>query len=547
MADANDITNWATQLADHMKSKGHPDAAYILETAAVFNNNPASRIDFLSFTDQSPIDQGSETEKSQHQNNIAAAKSLDNLITLVEEAYHGNWEHRSNLDIIIGDKDRQIQNHITEINSLKTRLLAANSTTNTNPYLNSIVQHSTRRTSASPPKFNGDEKDAIKKQEEYIAWKNQIRINFLMDKGCFTEELNRILHISSLLGSTAYSTNKVYFDNVLNNPYQPGAWKMGSGKEIKTSAALLEHLDKHFITVNLKLEANRKFDLLVMENDRVKMTFPDFLAELRNHGAESSKTQEQMVDALKKKVSSKTKDRISHIIDRPADNDFEKWVEKCQTFWENLQGLEHNTNSIKHQFRSNNPHNNTARIQPQQQQTVLTVSQGGDAMDLDVINRINQQKRDWCREHNACFYCHSLDHGINQCEAKKAADARRGGYNGGGHGGANRSRGNGGIRGRGGYQGGGRGGFNSRGRGGYQGQAGPARCEFNSNNPYYGHPAQVRAVSETPTPSTTTPPPADNPYTYNAPPPTAHGYVTEYNSTICPADSISQVQGSGNV
>jgi len=136
--------------------------------------------------------------------------------------------------------------------------------------------------------------------------------------------LDRILHITSLLGGSAYTTNRAAIDNILHNADDPQQW------DFPSAAALLEELDKQYEVVNIKQEAQRALDSCYMR----KKPFPNFLAEFKTLYTQSHKTNKQKVNKFKKRVSDEISVRFVAVFDKPSESDFDGWVKIASNIWE---------------------------------------------------------------------------------------------------------------------------------------------------------------------------------------------------------------------
>ncbi|KAI1002839.1 hypothetical protein K3495_g5363 [Podosphaera aphanis] len=126
----------------------------------------------------------------------------------------------------------------------------------------------------------------------------------------------------------------------------------------------------------------------------------------------SNKTEEQMVDALKKKVSPEITNGLRH------------------NLYNNNQEYEHHQRfKAKSHPQIQSPHN--AYPQPQQSYPIDSAISNGDPMQLDAM-REDERKR--CIDQGLCFYCKVFGRLVEDCRSKKAADERnahRGGERGG--------------------------------------------------------------------------------------------------------------------
>ncbi|KAI1004432.1 hypothetical protein K3495_g3779 [Podosphaera aphanis] len=91
----------------------------------------------------------------------------------------------------------------------------------------------------------------------------------------------------------AHENNRIYFDEAVKNPNDPKSWTW------KTATQLFTSLDAQYETINLKLDASIKFVVLYQK----KTPFPNFIALFQNLSQRRGKTEEQKVEAPKKKVS----------------------------------------------------------------------------------------------------------------------------------------------------------------------------------------------------------------------------------------------------
>ncbi|KAI1003327.1 hypothetical protein K3495_g4881 [Podosphaera aphanis] len=177
--------------------------------------------------------------------------------------------------------------------------------------------------SKDPEKFNREEKDMTKRQQQYTTWKSLIRNCFAQDYEIFNSERKGILHIC---------------DNT--------KWHW------KSASDLIASLDKQYETVTLKLDASIKFDELFQR----KTPFPNFIATFTTLAHQCGKTNEQKMEALKKKVSVETSTNFSGLDNPPAFDDFDSWVQKGQRFHENLFEFDH--------FQKNKTASSRPYIQP---------------------------------------------------------------------------------------------------------------------------------------------------------------------------------------
>src|SRR5580692_472810 len=198
-----------------------------------------------------------------------------------------------------------------------------------------VPRASDRRISRDPEPFSGNDKNIANRQETYGTWKSQVRLNFAQDSNVFNTEKRRILHICGLLSGQAYQNNWDLLDAVTQHPDDPSSW------EWTTAEAALTALDRQYETLDLSLSASIAFDKCYQKS----RPFQNFLAEFTGLAKKCKKTEEQKVEALKKKVSESIAKALSTLDAPPPRNDFTAWAAKCQTFYDNQQEYEHNHQS----------------------------------------------------------------------------------------------------------------------------------------------------------------------------------------------------------
>lgn len=314
------------------------------------------------------------------------------------------------------DESRQRQTDSEEIKSLRGQLGTKTELADRLAFqiTESRPTSSTRRISKDPKEFSGDHKNIAVRQEQYMNWKAQILLNFAQDSEIFNSEKRKLLHICGHLSGDAYSNNRDSFETISSKPDDPSGW------EWQTASSLLKTLDAQYQTLNLALDASKKFDLLFM----MGKPYANFVAELTTLGRKCKKTPEQMVEALKKKVSDEIAKSIAKMEEPPALNDFDAWVKKCQRFWDNEQEYQHNLE----QKGSNRPRQNQNQNHPFQPPAITpapAVDPSGDPMQLDQLLRMKDEERRHCYENNLCYYCKQPGHLADNCEKKKKADERR--------------------------------------------------------------------------------------------------------------------------
>lgn len=322
-----------------------------------------------------------------------------------------------------------------------------------------------RRISKDPESFSGGEKDVAKRQQQFVVWRSQLQSCFAQDTAVFNTERRKILHIAGLLTDDVYELHRTYFDTITQNATTPDTWHW------KTADDVFKTLSTQFETMDLAQQASQKFDNLYMLNK----PFQNFIAEFRTLAQRCDKTEQQKVEALKKKVSKELADKLAYQPLPPAKDDFEGWCNLCQQLYNNEQEFKH----FEH-LKSGRPTPPQQRYQrqllPAPDQSLGVVSppsppDTGEPMQLDSARAAARAAaRAFCGENNLCYYCRKPGHIVADCTEKKAADARF----------ANRNsfsdtRGRGAFRGRGSYR---------------------SPLHTYPRNPYESHPHRLRILDQ---------------------------------------------------
>lgn len=358
------------------------------------------------------------------------------------------------------DDLKTVRTELRETSALNRKLIdrASNAAANAG---SQVPHHAAaiRRVTQDPEKFDGLEKDVAKRQDQYTTWRTRITLNFAEDTMYFHNEPKKILCILRCLGGDVYTLNQELLDQIETHPNDPSTWKYA------TAADLIAELNRQYETLDLVHDATIKFDTL----EQGHKPFQNFLAAFVALASKCRKTEEQKVEALKRKVSKEIAGMLKTLASPPKRDDFKAWADQCQVFYNNLTEYDHNQKLKPAPQRNNNTLTNrgggtnqnqgrhshgtdTAGLSAVPATTAVTAHVADDPMQLDAMRTA---ERELLYAQGLCFYCKEPGHVAEHCAKKKAADARRELLRGGGRGGR-----------------GGRGSFfggRSRGRGGFGG------------------------------------------------------------------------------
>ncbi|KAI1005739.1 hypothetical protein K3495_g2474 [Podosphaera aphanis] len=170
-------------------------------------------------------------------------------------------------------------------------------------------------------------------------------------------------------------------------------------------------MNRQFETLDLSQDTAIKFDNLQQGN----RSFQNFLATFVALAAKCKKTEEQKVNALKKKVSSDIATAIKTLAQPPRRDNFDAWADQCQIFYNNQQEFNHNQKTKKSSYFS------STMPSPQEVPSMPTENSEtfGDPMQLDAMKADERQK---CFDEGRCYYCKELGHIVKECGNKKLAD-----------------------------------------------------------------------------------------------------------------------------
>lgn len=316
---------------------------------------------------------------------------LDNLFLSIEAAL----THHATEYEILRDQHNTLQR---DYNRMSCAMVGAMSNAAISP---------ARRVTTDPDPFTGEEKDVVKRQQNYLTLKANLLRCFAVDSHTFTTEFLRIQYIAARLKGEAAYLYRERFETVTRNPTEDFSWHW------KTSDAVFQTLDEQYATVDLSRQAAIDFDNLWMRNQ----SFQNFKADFDRLAQLCKKTNVQKVEALKIRVSQELSDRVFNIISTPGPDDFEAWCKLFNSIYQNEQEKAH-----LDRLRSSNNNRNRQFIPastysvsvPAATVTTTTASDTGDPMILDATHRIAL---------DTCAYCKEKGHWKNDCQKRKSAMA----------------------------------------------------------------------------------------------------------------------------
>lgn len=282
-----------------------------------------------------------------------------------------------------------------------------------------------RRLTVDPDPFDAGEKDAEKRQIEYINWRSKVARVLQTDSHIFDTPFKRIQYTATRLSGKAYNLFQPRFDQVTDNKDDPSKWPWRDAQDehavVKTTAleCLFEELNALYATMDLSKTASLNFDKLWMKGK----TYPQFLAEFQTLASQCNKTDAQKVDELKRRISAELAAALQTQADVPAADAFDQWAHLLQKLWDRYQESQHFAKYRGGPVAPNAPHQQQQRqnaaFTPAVQQLPVPTS---DPMQLDA-SRATLSKEE-CRQRSLCFYCKEAGHSIGFCVKKQAADER---------------------------------------------------------------------------------------------------------------------------
>jgi hypothetical protein len=296
-----------------------------------------------------------------------------------------------------------------------------------------------------PDRFTGEEKDAIKRHDAFVDWKDKVLLRWRQDSHDFPTEFSKILHASGLLTGRASQGIQAELRRVLDNEDDDAEWPWKTGTE------LLDALTAKYNTLDLQLNAEQRLHNLTQSNEF--SLYADFINEFQQLADRAGWSDTVRIFHLQNKVNRKMRDAIGVQMVLPAKDDLPGWLRALRTLatrkeqeafaasnWKAQQPHGGGNNSGNNSSGNNN--NTKGHGDPG------TNAGSGEPMDLSRLS-LSVEERNRRIKNQLCMYCGGNDHFRADCRIAQPSRGGRGGR--------------GGYTGRGGQRGG-RGGFTQPGQ-----------------------------------------------------------------------------------
>ncbi|KAL2114806.1 hypothetical protein VTJ04DRAFT_2108 [Mycothermus thermophilus] len=255
----------------------------------------------------------------------------------------------------------------------------------------------------NPAPFDGEEKSTAKRAELFETWSQNVRTHWALRPAEFHEEHKKILFAALMLKGAAAAAVQNGLNTIHKHPNEPGLWKWKSGEEF------LGHLATHYATIDLKANANRRFNELKQAGKFAG--FHDFLAEFSILADRCEMDDSTKVRALYEKMSPKLRDALTSIIDLSHSDSFEKWATVAGKVATNLE----NAASVQ-KLAPAGGYNNVG--------SGAAANTNPDAMEIDAIRvkglnsameHLPKEELERRMQNGLCLNCGQLGHAARSC------------------------------------------------------------------------------------------------------------------------------------
>jgi phage shock protein A len=252
-----------------------------------------------------------------------------------------------------------------------------------------------RRKSTDPDKFDASDKDIAKRQQKFEVWQYKVKAVFAQDRDYFDTEFSRIVHCSELLSGPAFDAISTGLQTVIDNENDCTKWAW------KSLSGFLQSLSSSYVVISAKQQARDKLDTMHQRGQ----SFQEWSAVVFPLLDKAGKTDEQKVEFLRKRINSKLQDALATHVDRPADDEWDKWVDLVRKLARNLDERDHN---LKLKDNTNTGGSQHYRTNRDITSDSPTVDADGD-IDMRAFG-ISAQEWRRRKDNNLCLACGEPGH-----------------------------------------------------------------------------------------------------------------------------------------
>src|SRR5436190_10891338 len=155
---------------------------------------------------------------------------------------------------------------------------------------------------------------------------------FAVDAEYFDTQWARIMHIAALLEGPAYGTVTTSINRVRDNKDDPSQWPW------KTADEFFQALEHTYVVIDARSSARDTLDTF---QQKEKQLFQDWSARFFQLLDKAEYGPEMRVSLLRKRINKELRDMVTGCTGRPADDDFNGWVELLRELGRNIQERDH--------------------------------------------------------------------------------------------------------------------------------------------------------------------------------------------------------------
>jgi len=304
-------------------------------------------------------------------------------------------------------KVTDLNNKIVDLNEHIVKLSMASAGHSANRTRKSVI--------ADPDIFKGDKLDNKKNQELFQTFSAQVELKMIGDGKCFETDREKILYVASRVSVPAYKNIKPWVTPVIEA-------KEGG---FNNWEELLDVLRRVYDVADKRAAAEREMATLQQKN----LPFIQFLAQFNMLLGDLSWDDAAKVSALKARINDELSQALIPVIQTPAHNDFDGWINLLVKLADNAEAYAHRKRHLTH-----TTHTGTLiRQQPPnhpRHSTDVTQMGPADPMELDAVH-LHPAERIRRLQGSLCLYCGKPGHFKGQCtEAATGRGRGRVGYRG---------------------------------------------------------------------------------------------------------------------